>query len=167
MQSSLNALSTLPDALDGPSAPGVKLVFTKDPQTAADDETFTGTLGAAFSKLEDAKLTFTDMQQVSTNFLLADAQGVHGTLQAIASFGISDAFPPESDLTGDAAKAAVLARAHRVARQLRRTGSTEGVLDRATAMFNKATVDKTPEQQVGLLLAAGKTLFGRTFRLVA
>ena len=163
VQSSLNALGALADALDGPSAPGVKLVFTKDPQTAADDETFTGTLGAAFSKLEDAKLTFTDMQQVSTNFLLADAQGVHGTLQAIASFGISDAFPPESDLTGDAAKAAVLARAHRVARQLRRTGSTEGVLDRATAMFNKATVDKTPEQQVGLLLAAGKTLFGETF----
>ncbi len=161
--SSLNALVALVDAIDGPSAPTVELVLIKDPQTPADDETFVGTLGAAFSKLEEAKLTFTDTKQLSVSFLLADAEALHQKLQAVANFGISDAFPPESDLTSDSAKAGVLARAHRVARRLRRNDPTDGVLDRATAMFNKATADKTTEQQVVILLAAGKILFGETF----
>ena len=161
--SSLNTLVALVDTIDSPSAPTVKLVFLKDPQTPADDETFVGPLGAAFSKLEEAKLTFTDAKQLSVSFSLADAEALHLKLQAVANFGISDAFPPESDLTNDSAKAAVLARAHRVARRLRRHGPSDGVLDRATAMFNMATADKTPEQQVVLLLAAGKILFGETF----
>ena len=161
--SGLNALVAVADAIDGPTAPTVELVFIKDPETPADDETFTGNLGAAFSKLEEAKLTFTDTKQVNVSFLLADAEALRQKLRRAANFGIGDAFPTESDLTSDAAKAAVLARAHRVARQLRRSDPEDGVLDRATAMFNKATADKTIEDQVVLLLAAGKILFGETF----
>ncbi|MGE0469552.1 MAG: hypothetical protein AB7L09_12300 [Nitrospira sp.] len=161
--SSLNALVALVNAIDGPSAPSVELVFIKDPQTPVDDETFVGTLGAAFSKLEEAKLTFTDTKQLRVSFLLADAEALHQKLQAVANFGISDTFPPESDLMSDSAKAALLGRAHRVARRLRRIDPADGVLDRATAMFNKATADKTTEQQVVLLLAAGKILLGETF----
>jgi hypothetical protein len=163
VQSSLNTLVTLADSIDGPSAPTVELIFINDPETPADDETFAGTLGAAFSKLEEAKLTFTDTKQLTITFLLADAETLHQKLQAVANFGISDAFPPESDLTSDSAKAALLARAHRVARQLRRGDPKDGVLDRATAMINEAGVDKTIEEQVTILLAAGKILFGETF----
>ncbi len=163
VQSTLDELGALADSIDGPTAPTVELVFIKDPATPTDDETFVGQLGAAFSKLEEAKLTFTDTKQLSVIFSLADAETLHQKLQAVANFGISDAIPPESDLTSDSAKAAVLARAHRVARRLRRNDPTDGVLDRATAMFKKATADKTTEQRVVILLAAGKILFGETF----
>jgi hypothetical protein len=92
-----------------------------------------------------------------------DAETLHQKLQAVAAFGISDAFPPETDLTSDAAKAALLDRAHRVARRLRRPSPADGVLDRAGALLAQATPDKTPDEQVTALLAAGKILFGETF----
>lgn len=163
VESTLNALTALADALDGPAAPSVKLVFAKDPTTPADDETFDGKLGDAFTKLEAAKLAFTDSTQVTITFSSADAEILHLKLQSIAGFGIGDAFPPESDPTIDATKVALLARAYRTARRLRRSVQKDGVLDRAAATIGKATADKSVEAQVLLLLEAGKILFGETF----
>jgi hypothetical protein len=160
VESALNELSALADSIDGPTAPSVDLVFLKDPP--ADDEPFFGQLGAAFSKLEAAKLTFTDSTQLSVVFSAADTETLHQKLQAVANFGIGDAFPPESDLASDAARAAVLARAHRVARRLRRSDLGDGVLDRAGVILNQATPDKSIEQTVALLLEAGKILLGET-----
>lgn len=57
----------------------------------------------------------------------------------------------------------VLARAHRVARRLRRSGSEDGVLDRAGAILSQATPDKSIEQTVTLLLAAGNIVLGEAF----
>lgn len=163
VQSALNELTALADSIDGPTAPSVELVFVNDPATPAADETFVGQLGEAFSKLEEAKLTFTDTKQLTVVFSPADADTLHHKLQAVANYGIGDAFPPESDLTSDAARAAVLARAHRVARRLRRGDPADGVLDRAGAILSQATPDKSIEQTVTLLLAAGNILLGETF----
>jgi hypothetical protein len=163
VQSVLNELSALADSIDGPTAPSVELIFVNDPATPADDETFVGQLGAAFSKLEEARLTFTDSKQLSVVFSPAGAETLRQQLQAVADFGIGDAFPPESDLTSDAARAAVLARAHRVARRLRRSDPADGVLDRAGAILSQATPDKSVEQTVTLLLAAGNILLGENF----
>src|SRR6185436_5378433 len=99
VQSELNALTTLADGIDGASAPTVNLIFLHDPDVPADDEPFSGSLGAAFTKLEEAKLTFTDAQAVSVDFSLSDAEALHQKLQLIANYGMGDAFPPESDLT--------------------------------------------------------------------
>lgn len=161
VQSALNELRALADSIDGTSAPSVELVFRNDPANPAD--TFVGQLGAAFTKLEEAKLTFTDANELSVVFSAADAELLHQKLQAVANFGIGDAFPPESDLTSDAAKAEVLARAHRVARRLRRSDPTDGVLDRAGAILSQATPQKSIEQTVTLLLATGRILLGETF----
>jgi hypothetical protein len=163
VESALNELSALADSIDGPTAPLVELVFVNDPSTPVDDEAFVGQLGAAFTKLEEAKLTFTDTAQLRVVFAPADTDTLHQKLQAVANFGIGDAFPPEADLTSDAARAAVLARAHRVARRLRRSDPADGVLDRASALLSQATPDKSVEQTVTLLLAAGKILLGETF----
>lgn len=166
VQSTLNALTALANALDGPAAPTVEVVFLKDPTTPADDETFVGKLGDAFTRLEAAKLALTDSAQVTITFPLADPgapERLHQNLRSIAGFGIGDAFPPESDLAIDAAKVALLARAYRTARRLRRSVQKDGVLDRAAATLSKATSDKTIEAQVVLLLEAGKILFGETF----
>ena len=157
VQSALNELTALADSIDGPLAPPVELLFVNDPAV------FVGQLGAAFSKLEEAKLTFTDAKQVTVTFSPAAADVLHQKLQAVANFGIGDAFPPESDLSSDAAKASLLARAHRIARHLRRTTRADGVLDRANAILSQATPDKSIEQTVTLLLAAGNILFGETF----
>jgi predicted nucleic acid-binding Zn-ribbon protein len=159
----LNELSALADAIDGPTAPLVELVFLHDVANPADDETFVGQLGAAFSKLEEAKLTFTDSKQLTVVFSPADADILHQKLRAIADFGIADAFPPESDLNNDAARVAVLARAHRVARRLRRSDPADGVLDRVAGILSQATPEKSIEQTVTLLLSAGKVLLGETF----
>ncbi|HKO95696.1 MAG TPA: hypothetical protein VJU86_01800 [Pyrinomonadaceae bacterium] len=159
VESALNELSSLADSIDGPTAPSVVLVFLKDPATPA----FVGQLGAAFTKLEEAKLTFTDSTQLRVDFSPADAETLHEKLRAVANFGIADAFPPESDLTSAAASAAVLARAHRVARRLRRSDPADGVLDRAGAILSQTTPDKSIEQTVALLLSAGKILLGETF----
>jgi predicted nucleic acid-binding Zn-ribbon protein len=163
VQTALDALVSLADALDGASAPTMQLVFINDPDAPADDEPFSGSLGAAFTKLEEAKLTFSDTEKVSVHFLLSDAETLGQKLRAIANFGIGDAFPPQSDLTSPAAKAALLDRAHRVARRLRRGDPKDGVLDRAISLLNAATADKTEEQQTSLLLEAGKALFADTF----
>ena len=157
VESAFNELSALTDSIDGPTAPSVELVIVNDPAN------FMGQLGAAFSKLEAAKLTFTDTKQVSVVFSTADAVTLHEKLRAVANFGIGDAFPPESDLTSDTARAALLARAHRVARRLRRSETSDGVLDRAGAILSQATPEKSIEQTVTLLLAAGKVLLGETF----
>lgn len=163
VQSAFNELRALADSLDGPTAPSVELVFLNDPANPADDETLVGQLGAAFSRLEKARLTFTDTKQLSVVFSPADADTLHQKLQAVANFGIGDAFPPESDLTSDAARASVLARAHRVARRLRRSDPTDGVLDRAGAILSQVTPEKSIDQTVTLLLSAGNILLGETF----
>jgi hypothetical protein len=164
VQSTLNRLTALADAIDGPSAPPVTLVFVNDPDNPLDDVTFTGTLGAAFAKLEDVKHQFTDDKAVTVSVLVAHAEALHRTLQAVADFGVSDAFPPEADLTTDAAKAALLARAHRIARRLRGAGVKDGIIDRASARLGEATADKTIDDQVAILLETGSILFGETFK---
>jgi hypothetical protein len=83
----------------------------------------------------------------------ADAGTLRETLQAVANFGVGDAFPPEAAL----ASAALLARAQRIAQRL------DGVLDRAGALLTQATPEKSIERTVTLLLAAGKILLGDTF----
>jgi predicted nucleic acid-binding Zn-ribbon protein len=163
VQGALNELSALTDSIDGPAAPAVELVFINDEATPADDTMFVGQLGAAFDKLEEAKLTFTDAKKLAVVFSEPDAETLHRKLRAVASFGIGDAFPPESDLTVEAARAAVLARAHRVARRLRRRDPADGVLDRAGAILSQATPDKSIAQTVTLLLSAGNILLGETF----
>ena len=139
VESALNALVAFADTIDGPAAPTMQLVFIKDPDSPADDETFVGNLGDAFSKMEEAKLAFTDAKQVTISLSLADAELLHQKLRSIANFGIGDAFPPESDLTIDVAKVALLARAIGTARHLRRDDPKDGVLNRATAILNEAT----------------------------
>jgi hypothetical protein len=93
----------------------------------------------------------------------ADAGTLREKLQAVANFGVGDAFPPEADLDSDAVRAALLARAQRIARRLRRSDPPDGVLDRAGAILSQATPEKSIEQTVTLLLAAGKILLGDTF----
>ncbi len=159
----LTDLVTLADAIDGPTAPTVQLVFLEDPNTPADDETFTGKLGDAFDKLEAARLSFTNVKEVTLAFSVADAEILHQKLRSIANYGLGDAFPPESDLTVDSAKVALLARAYRTARGLRRKDPKDGVIDRVTEILGKATTDKSIEAQVQLLLEAGKILFGESF----
>jgi len=164
--SAKNALTALADSIDGPASPTIQLLFIRAPADPADDETFNGNLGDAFTKLEDEKLTFTDEQQVKVTIAMVDAESIHQRLRAVASFGITDAFPAESDLTTDSAKASLLARAHRTARRLRRADPKNGVLDRANDAISKATADKSIETQVTLLLEAGRIVFGETFNLL-
>jgi isoquinoline 1-oxidoreductase beta subunit len=56
----------------------------------------------------------------------------------VAFFGVADAFTPESDFTTAGARMALLARAHRIARRLRRLQPRDGVLDRAAALIAEA-----------------------------
>jgi hypothetical protein len=166
VQSAFTALQSLADQLDAPAAPNVDLVFLNDPADPADDVPFSGPLGAAFDKVEEARLEFTDAERLTMAILIADAEALARTLRGIASFGVSDAFPPEVDLTGLPARAAVLARAHRIARRLRRKDPKDGVLDRAGEMLASAVAPNTPAEQVKLLLEAGKLLLGENFRLL-
>lgn len=166
VQSTLTSLEGLAEALDGSSAPTVDLVFINDPNNVADDETFRGRLGEAYKKLEAVKLTFTDTDKLRVGFSLNDAESLHQCLRTMASFGIADAYPPQSSLIGDAAKRELLARAHRIARRLRRKDPPDGILDRAKEAFNKASTDKSTEEQILSLLQAGKFLFGETFDLL-
>lgn len=163
VERALNDLVALANSVDGPTAPTVQLLFLKDPNTPADDEPFTGKLGGAFDKLEEARLSFTNVKEVTVAFSVADAEILHQKLRSIANYGVGDAFPPESDLTLDSAKVALLARAYRTARRLRRKDPKDGVIDRATETLGKATTDKSIEAQVQLLLEAGKILFGESF----
>ena len=89
----------------------------------------------------------------------AGAGTLREKLQAVANFGIGDAFPPETDLDS----AALPARAQRIAQRLRRSDPPDGVLDRAGAILSQATPEKSIEQTVTLLSAAGKILLGETF----
>jgi hypothetical protein len=166
VQRGIDALIALADALDGSAAPPVSLVLLHDVDDPTDDEAFAGSLRAAFTKLEEQQLTFADEKALTINFLTAHAESVHRTLQAVAGFGISDAFPPEGDLSTDAAKAALLARAHRVARRLRNADPKDGVLDRAVAAMAMATTDKPIDRQISSLLDAAKTLFSETVALM-
>ena len=166
VQSLLNELTALTDLLDGSLAPEVTLKFINDPLTTADDQTFTEKLGLAFNRLEEAKVQLSDTAKLGITFSLADAELLQRTLRSISAFGISDAFPPESDLSTDAARRAVLDRAFRVARRLRRVEPNDGILDRASALFNSVTSAQSVRQQVETFLAAGKILFGETFQLL-
>ena len=163
VNSTLNTLTGLADNIDGAGAPTVQLDIINDPANPADNEAFSGKLGDAFAKLEELKLQFTDAEKLTITFSLADAETLHQTLRSVANFGIADAFPSEADLSIDSAKAALLARAQRTARRLRRSDPKDGVLDRATATLNLATSDKSIEAQVLLVLEAGRILFGETF----
>jgi hypothetical protein len=166
MQSAFDALQGLADGLDGATAPNVQLVFLGDPEDPSDDVPFAGSLGAAFDKLEEAKLQFTDAAALTVSFLISDAETLAGTLRGIANFGISDAFPPQADLTDVAARAELLARAHRIARRLRRNAPKDGVLDGAGEFIGGAVSPKPIAEQVKLLLEAGKLLFGETLRII-
>lgn len=164
VNSALASLTALADSLDGPAAPGIDLLFTHDPDNAGDDEPFAGALGDAFAKLDEVGADFTDTTEVQTTFSLLDAEALHATLRAISYFGISDSFPPEADLTSDAARLSLLSRARRVARRLRRAQPKDGVLDRAGAFIAAATPDHTVAEQVTSLLQAGRTLFAETLQ---
>jgi hypothetical protein len=150
VMSAKNALTTLADSIDGAASPTIQLLFIKDPTNPGDDEIFNGKLGAAFTKLEDEKLTLADEKQVKVTISVADAESIHQRLRSVANYGIADAFPTESDLTTDSAKASLLARAHRTARRLRRADPRDGALDRANDAISKATADKPVEAQVAL-----------------
>jgi predicted nucleic acid-binding Zn-ribbon protein len=166
VESAANALGALADDIDGAGAPTVQLDIINDPANPADNEAFSGPLGSAFTKLEELKLQFTDAKQLTVTFSLADAEVLHRTLQSVANFGIADAFPSESDLSIDSAKASLLARAHRTARRLRRNDPKDGVLDRVTTALSQATPEKTVEARVLLVFEAGRILFGETFNLL-
>lgn len=97
---------------------------------------------------------------------LLEAKALHATLRAISRFGVADAFPPESDLTSDDARLAVLSRGRRVAPRLRRPDPKDGVLDRAAVSIAAATPDKNASDQVASLLQAGRILFGETLHLL-
>jgi hypothetical protein len=158
VQTALNALAGLADVIDGPAAPSVQMVFTDDPGT-----TLNLKLGDAFKKLEEKKVAFTDTDKVTITFSAANAGTLHQTLREVASFGVADAFPPESDLAIDAARLTLLARAQLTAKRLRRTDPADGVLDRAMATFTQATTDKSIDAQIALLLAAGNIVLGESF----
>jgi hypothetical protein len=164
VQSTLAALTKLADALDGPAAPVVDLVLLHDPAIPGDDDAFTGLLGAAFEKLEQVNLDFGDAAAVSVTFSSAAADSLAATLREVAAFGVADAFPPEFKLTSAAAQLAVLSRARRVARRLRRVDPKDGVLDRAAALLAAATADKAIADQVASLLQAGQALFSDTLK---
>ncbi|AGW90326.1 hypothetical protein [Cupriavidus sp. DF5525] len=166
VQGAFDMLKTLADALDGAVAPSVQLVLLNDPDDPADDESFSGKLGAAFDKLEEAELEFTDDKALTVAFLVSDAETLAATLRAVADFGVSDAFPPQADLTAAAARSELLARAHRIARRLRRSVQKDGVLDRAGELIGKATPATPVAEQVRLLLEAGKLVFGETLRIL-
>ena len=66
---------------------------------------------------------------VTVTFQLLSAEALAATLRKVSRFGISDAFPPETDFTSDAAKRALaVARAPHLpagcAMQSRRTASS-------------------------------------------
>jgi predicted nucleic acid-binding Zn-ribbon protein len=165
-QSALAALTALADALDGPAAPTVNLILLHDPETAVDDEPFAGALGDAFAKLEQVGADFADPKAVSVTFPLLDAEALAATLRAVALFGLSDAFPPESDFTADGARLALFSRARRVARRLRQAEPKDGLIDRAAAFLAAAGPDKSVADQVAHLRQAGQTLFADTLKFV-
>lgn len=164
VQSAFTALAALADELCGPTAPSVDVVFLHDPEPPADDETFTGPLGAVFDKVEEARLELTDAA-LTVSILVSDAEILHATLQRIAGFGITDALPPETDLSAAPARASLLARAHRVARRLRQPTTGDGVLDRAGQLLAAAAATVAGDR-VRLLAEAGGLLFGETMRLL-
>ena len=164
VQDAFDTMKALAEALDGPSAPTVDLVLLHDPETPADNEHFSGELGDAFAKLEQAGLDFGDKAAVTVNFAILDAETLAATLRSVASFGISDAFPPEADLAGDSARRALLSRAWQVARRLR--AKNDGVLDRAKALIGAATSDKPAADQVTSLVQAAQLLFATTLNFI-
>ena len=166
VQATAAALTALADQLDGPAAPNVNLVFLHDAANAGDDEPFAGPLGAAFTKLDDARLDFADTTAVTVTFGIIEAAALQATLCAVALFGVSDSFSPEADLSSDAARLTLLSRARRVARRLRRADPKDGVLDRANAFIAAATPDKAVSDQVSSLLQAGQVLFSDTLKVL-
>jgi hypothetical protein len=165
IDSALAALKALADALDGPTAPSIDLTLAHDVNDVTDDELFSGRLGDAFTLLETVHADLTDTAAVAVTFGLLDAEALAGTLRAVALFGIADAFPPEADLTSDAARRALLSRAHRVARRLRRAAPADGVIDRAAALVAAAvTPGKSIADHVSGLLQAGQALFSDTLK---
>jgi hypothetical protein len=100
---------------------------------------------------------------VQTTFALLDAQALRTSLQGVAQFGIADAFPPEVDLTEEAARRSLLSRARRVARHLRRATPADGIVDRAGALV-AVPADKPVEEQISSLVQASQILFGDSFK---
>jgi predicted nucleic acid-binding Zn-ribbon protein len=160
-------LENLADRLDGPAAPGVDLTLKHALADPGDDESFSGFLGDAFTKLDAAGVDFSDTASVQTTFAVLDAQTLRETLSKLAFYGISDAYSPETDLTSDTVRIAILSRARRVARRLRsRSDPKNGVLDRASVLIAAATPDKSITDQVTNLLQAGQILFSETLKLL-
>ena len=159
-------LQSLADGFDGPGAPVVQMTLLNDPGDAGDDETFSRPLGAAMDKLEEAQLAFTDADRVSADIAQADAEALAERLRAVAAYGLADAFAPYGDLSDIARRREVLARAHRIARRLRRVGGADGVLDRAAAQIAEAVPGTSIAAQVKALGQAGEALFGDTFKLM-
>ena len=166
VQDAIGDLGKLTNFIDGPNAPSINIAFFNEPGTADDEPTVVMQLGDAFTELEKRKLAFTDTSRVGVELSPLDAEVLHAKLRSVAGFGISDAFPPETDLTQEAARVSLLARAQNVARRLRRADPQDGVLDRASALIANATADKPTGQQAALLLEAAKILFGETFNLL-
>lgn len=120
---------------------------------------------SAFSSLTALANTL-DAAIVADDLSVLEAEALHATLRAISCFGVADGFPPESDLTSDDARLAVLSRGRRVAPRLRRADPKDGVLDLAAASIAAATPDKNASDQVTSLLQAGRVLFGETLHLL-
>lgn len=158
-------LSSLADGLDGGAAPSVDLVLAVDPADPAADVTFSGPLGGAFDQLEAAELRFTD-PAVTATFLIADAEALATTLRRVSAFGIGDAFPPQADFTDADDRADLLARAHRIARRLRRADPRDGVLDLAADLVARAVAPLAVDDQVKLLLEAGALVFDETIGML-
>jgi hypothetical protein len=60
----------------------------------------------------------------------------------------------------------VLARAHRVARRLRRSDAADGLLQRASTRLSEASADRPVVEQVRLLLEAGGLVSDGSFRIL-
>lgn len=166
VQAVLGTLTGLANALDSAAAPTVTLVLKHNPADPGDDETVVGTLGLAFAKLDETGFDLSDTAAVEITFSSLAAETLRSTLNEIALYGIIDAFVPEVDITSDAAKRALLSRAQRVARRLRRAEPKVGVLDRANALIAAATTDKPIADQASSLLQAGQMLFADSLKLL-
>jgi predicted nucleic acid-binding Zn-ribbon protein len=160
------SLTTLADRLDGPTAPSVSFVLLHDPADAGDDEPFAGSLGAAFAKLDEAQVNYDDTSSITVTFSIVDAGALQATLSELALFGVADSFSPETDLSDDRARLALLSRARRVARRLRRAEPKDGVLDRAQPLIDAAKPERPALDQVTSLLQAGQVLFCDTLKLL-
>lgn len=119
------------------------------------DQTFL-TLKTAFDALTAAKLAFGDIDVTFTN---ANAGKLQKSLAAVATLGMSDAFPVAIELT-DKTKVALLDQARSVSRRLAANAAqSQALIDEAAAATLVAT-------EVRLLIDAGKAVLGEVFNVL-